>query len=200
MGDPLTALIHAVQVMNFLKTLINKTLRDREESGGKVRLLSSVTEDSVGHSKQDKDGDIKESGNNYLRSASAGASASASARGVERERAECSEDVGEKHWGFRRGRRRRRRRLRRSKDDGDGRKECCEGLKERLSPPPVVRRRQTLGSRFIDGYESEEEAVEVEERMIMEKRRNVRKGMRKHPVFQLSRAGKKIENQNQNQN
>ncbi|XP_058226118.1 rho GTPase-activating protein 5-like [Rhododendron vialii] len=32
MADPLTALIHAVQVMNFLKTLINKTLGEREES------------------------------------------------------------------------------------------------------------------------------------------------------------------------
>lgn len=31
MVDPLTALIHAVQVMNFLKTLIEKTLRKREE-------------------------------------------------------------------------------------------------------------------------------------------------------------------------
>ncbi|KAE8009624.1 hypothetical protein FH972_006052 [Carpinus fangiana] len=32
MSDPLTALMHAVQVMNLLKTLIMKTLRDREES------------------------------------------------------------------------------------------------------------------------------------------------------------------------
>ncbi|XP_071716590.1 rho GTPase-activating protein 5-like [Rutidosis leptorrhynchoides] len=31
MADPLTALIHAVQVMNFLKTLVIKTLREREE-------------------------------------------------------------------------------------------------------------------------------------------------------------------------
>lgn len=32
MADPLTALMYAVQVMNFLKTLIIKTLRDREDS------------------------------------------------------------------------------------------------------------------------------------------------------------------------
>ncbi|KAL0913202.1 hypothetical protein M5K25_016646 [Dendrobium thyrsiflorum] len=32
MADPLTALIHAVQVMNFLKTLIIKTLRERTEA------------------------------------------------------------------------------------------------------------------------------------------------------------------------
>lgn len=33
MSDPLTALMHAVQVMNLLKTLITKTLREREEAG-----------------------------------------------------------------------------------------------------------------------------------------------------------------------
>ncbi|KAK4279056.1 hypothetical protein QN277_016818 [Acacia crassicarpa] len=32
MADPLTALMYAVQVMNFLKTLVIKTLREREES------------------------------------------------------------------------------------------------------------------------------------------------------------------------
>lgn len=32
MSDPLTALMHAVQVMNLLKTLIIKTLREREEA------------------------------------------------------------------------------------------------------------------------------------------------------------------------
>lgn len=40
MADPLTALIHAVQVMNFLKTLILKTLREREKSVANARLLS----------------------------------------------------------------------------------------------------------------------------------------------------------------
>lgn len=39
MSDPLTALIHAVQVMNFLKTLIVKTLREREEAHVKPRRL-----------------------------------------------------------------------------------------------------------------------------------------------------------------
>ncbi|XP_052174270.1 rho GTPase-activating protein 5-like [Diospyros lotus] len=32
MADPLTALMYAVQVMNFLRTLIDKTLREREET------------------------------------------------------------------------------------------------------------------------------------------------------------------------
>lgn len=31
MSDPLTALMHAVQVMNLLKTLITKTLRERDD-------------------------------------------------------------------------------------------------------------------------------------------------------------------------
>ncbi|CAK9175918.1 unnamed protein product [Ilex paraguariensis] len=45
MSDPLTALMHAVQVMNLLKTLIVKTLREREETttGGysPMSLMSS---------------------------------------------------------------------------------------------------------------------------------------------------------------
>ncbi|XP_043716137.1 rho GTPase-activating protein 5-like isoform X2 [Telopea speciosissima] len=40
MADPLTALIHAVQVMNFLKTLILKALRERVESAAEARLSS----------------------------------------------------------------------------------------------------------------------------------------------------------------
>ncbi|CAA3026791.1 rho GTPase-activating 2-like [Olea europaea subsp. europaea] len=42
MSDPLTALMHAVQVMNLLKTLIVKTLREREEAeAGRDSLMSS---------------------------------------------------------------------------------------------------------------------------------------------------------------
>ncbi|KAF8379938.1 hypothetical protein HHK36_027403 [Tetracentron sinense] len=44
MADPLTALIHAVQVMNLLKTLIIKTLREREESAIEATLSSSCSE------------------------------------------------------------------------------------------------------------------------------------------------------------
>lgn len=37
MADPLTALIHAVQVLNFLRTLILKTLRNRKEASFMAR-------------------------------------------------------------------------------------------------------------------------------------------------------------------
>ncbi|KAE8698010.1 Rho GTPase-activating protein 3 [Hibiscus syriacus] len=42
MADPLTALIHAVQVMNFLKTLILKTQGEREESASTAKLLRAA--------------------------------------------------------------------------------------------------------------------------------------------------------------
>ncbi|CAK7348652.1 unnamed protein product [Dovyalis caffra] len=48
MADPLTALIHAVQVMNLLKTLVLKTFREREESSAKFRLFSACS-DSPGN-------------------------------------------------------------------------------------------------------------------------------------------------------
>ncbi|CAB4281477.1 unnamed protein product [Prunus armeniaca] len=47
MSDPLTALMHAVQVMNLLKTLIMKTLREREENdetGGYSPMSSSSSD------------------------------------------------------------------------------------------------------------------------------------------------------------
>ncbi|GLU07465.1 hypothetical protein SLE2022_244220 [Rubroshorea leprosula] len=46
MSDPLTALMHAVQVMNLLKTLIMKTLREREEtaSGGCSPMSSDLSD------------------------------------------------------------------------------------------------------------------------------------------------------------
>ncbi|KAM0867503.1 hypothetical protein ACQ4PT_041956 [Festuca glaucescens] len=47
MADPLTALMYAVQVMNFLKMLIQKTLKDREESNledGSLPLKDSPDE------------------------------------------------------------------------------------------------------------------------------------------------------------
>ncbi|XP_062087111.1 rho GTPase-activating protein 2-like [Humulus lupulus] len=53
MSDPLTALMHAVQVMNLLKTLITKTLREREETAtsGGYSPMSSCSSDH--HSDED---------------------------------------------------------------------------------------------------------------------------------------------------
>lgn len=42
MADPLTALMYAVQVMNFLKTLVIKTLREREESMVETNPISNL--------------------------------------------------------------------------------------------------------------------------------------------------------------
>ncbi|XP_034687591.1 rho GTPase-activating protein 5-like [Vitis riparia] len=50
MADPLTALMYAVQVMNFLKTLIIKTLREREDSMVEPAPTSSLEPfDENGH-------------------------------------------------------------------------------------------------------------------------------------------------------
>lgn len=50
MADPLTALMYAVQVMNFLKTLIIRTLREREDSIVEVASTSHLEpSDENGH-------------------------------------------------------------------------------------------------------------------------------------------------------
>lgn len=54
MSDPLTALVHAVQVMNLLKTLILKTLQDRENYGTGTRFITWIEPLSG-----DEDGHIK---------------------------------------------------------------------------------------------------------------------------------------------
>ncbi|GAU17601.1 hypothetical protein TSUD_341450 [Trifolium subterraneum] len=58
MSDPLTALMHAVQVMNLLKTLILKTLRDREDS--LTSEYSSMSSHSSDHQSEDEDYDSQE--------------------------------------------------------------------------------------------------------------------------------------------
>ena len=55
MSDPLTALMHAVQVMNLLKTLITKTLREREETATTEGYspMSSCSSDHHHHADED---------------------------------------------------------------------------------------------------------------------------------------------------
>ncbi|KAL2331920.1 hypothetical protein Fmac_019501 [Flemingia macrophylla] len=67
MADPFTALMHAVQVMNFLKTLILRTMRERKDSvvepyprfylerfdkNGNLRLLESFQQDTQAENEQ----------------------------------------------------------------------------------------------------------------------------------------------------
>ncbi|XP_062189732.1 rho GTPase-activating protein 2-like [Phragmites australis] len=64
MSDPLTALMHAVQVMNLLKTLILKTLREREDddagaysSFSSSSSLSDEVNEEDGHDQEDDESD-----------------------------------------------------------------------------------------------------------------------------------------------
>ncbi|GER41882.1 Rho GTPase-activating protein [Striga asiatica] len=52
MSDPLTALMYAVQVMNFLKTLVTKTLREREDSLGGVGPTAQLDQTNEDHHEQ----------------------------------------------------------------------------------------------------------------------------------------------------
>ncbi|KAL9332104.1 hypothetical protein ACSQ67_001714 [Phaseolus vulgaris] len=66
MADPLTALMYAVQVMNFLKTLVVKTLKEREESIVKSnpgRNLNSFDDDGHHSNSEMLHKDGSESGN-----------------------------------------------------------------------------------------------------------------------------------------
>lgn len=50
MADPLTALVYAVQVMNFLKTLVEKALREREDSVVEPGHISEYSDENGHHS------------------------------------------------------------------------------------------------------------------------------------------------------
>ncbi|CAA0818822.1 Rho GTPase-activating protein 1 [Striga hermonthica] len=52
MSDPLTALMYAVQVMNFLKTLVTKTLREREDSLGEAGPTVQLDQENEDHHDQ----------------------------------------------------------------------------------------------------------------------------------------------------
>lgn len=170
MADPLTALIHAVQVMNFLKTLIMKTLQEREESAAKSRLLSSCTD-----SPSSKD-DPHSSNSNR------GISCEQTQDGCAPEEHTISDflkpdaldrlesDIEEKFWSSQ------------QKSEAEEEYQSISG-----SSSPVVGEVGTLKNRCTGEYEN----GEVEG--ILD-RLSLRKGVRKlcrHPIFHLSKPVKK---------
>lgn len=170
MADPLTALIHAVQVMNFLKTLIMKTLQEREESAAKSRLLSSCTD-----SPSSKDDPHSSNSNRNI-------SCEQTQDGCAPEEHTISDflkpdaldrlesDIEEKFWSSQ------------QKSEAEEEYQSISG-----SSSPVVGEAGTLKNRCTGEYEN----GEVEG--ILD-RLSLRKGVRKlcrHPIFHLSKPVKK---------
>ncbi|MED6132155.1 Rho GTPase-activating protein 2 [Stylosanthes scabra] len=62
MSDPLTALMHAVQVMNLLKTLIMKSLREREETATGYSPMSSRSSNRQSEEEYDSQREMDTSG------------------------------------------------------------------------------------------------------------------------------------------
>ena len=172
MADPLTALIYVVQVMNLLKTLIMKTLGEREESAATSRYFSSCGESPSNEgnrnlsdsnrgvpSEQRFDGFAYEGPPmaNFLRCATLN---------------RLESDSEEKFWSF--------------KSNSDGGEEF-ESVTSRSSPGLCKQRSFENGCR--GGYDN----TEVEG--ILD-RLGLRKGVRKlcgHPVLQLSKPVKRSE-------
>ncbi|KAL3536664.1 hypothetical protein ACH5RR_000030 [Cinchona calisaya] len=172
MADPLTALIHAVQVMNFLKTLIIKTLREREETASRISFISSTT-----HCPNHKEIYSSESGvltqcHEVLDDHCRGGYSTGNL--LINGTFDSLETDTRDNWTFR--------------GENGARKEN-ESVRSRKSP--VMCKSQTMESSFEDGLEGEE----VEEGIL--DKLNLRKGVRKlcrHPVFQLSKPAKKNAN------
>ncbi|KAH6791566.1 Rho GTPase activating protein with PAK-box/P21-Rho-binding domain-containing protein [Perilla frutescens var. hirtella] len=173
MADPLTALIHAVQVMNFLKTLIGKTLGEREESAACTTLFTECSDafESIGPSNgTEVVADSSSSSFSFCKETSS----ENLLRSSTLERLEC--DNNEKSLRSR------------SKSDVGERFECT--IVRSSTSPAVTRKRRTLGHSFKDEYD--ENNTEAEEGILY--RLGLRKGMQKlcrHPVFQLSKTAKK---------
>lgn len=170
MADPLTALIHAVQVMNFLKTLIMKTLQEREESAAKSRLLSSCTDSPS--SKDDPHSSNSNMGISCERTQDCCISEEPTMSDFLKTDAldRLESDAEEKFWSFQQ----------RSEAEEDY--QSVSG-----SSSPSVAEVGSLKNRCTGEYENEE--VEG----ILD-RLSLRKGVRKlcrHPIFHLSKPVKK---------
>ncbi|CAI9769606.1 unnamed protein product [Fraxinus pennsylvanica] len=174
MADPLTALIHAVQVMNFLKTLITKILCEREVLATTDRLFSACA-DSAGNVGLDHRSNATAMVMHEQACDDCSCSTSACGsllRSATLERLEA--DSNKKSL-----------RLKSKSDVGVGVGEKYESVANRISPEK--RKRNSLENRFRDEYDNDEV-----ERVF--NRLSLRKGVRKlckHPVFQLSKQVKK---------
>ncbi|KAK4379156.1 hypothetical protein RND71_001018 [Anisodus tanguticus] len=138
MVDPLTALIHAVQVMNLFKTLVMKTLREREKSHMTCQMQSPCTNISscmVDYlSTQSNVVLTKEPVlDGYSREKQTAGELS---RSVTLDSTECESE--EKFWNCR--------------STSDAGEECDSVAKT----SPDARKRQTLESRFREGFDTEE--------------------------------------------
>ncbi|KAL3622302.1 hypothetical protein CASFOL_033713 [Castilleja foliolosa] len=168
MADPLTALIHAVQVMNFLKTLIMKTICEREESSPATQFTEcndsfeniederskAPNERSFDDFSSSKDHDTSD---NLMRSSTL-------------ERLE-SGIIIENSLSVR------------SKSDCGEKYECALG-----GASPVMRKRRTLEHRFKDDYDKIEGDEGILNRISLQK--GIQK-LRRYPVFQLSKTVKR---------
>ncbi|XVE73649.1 hypothetical protein DITRI_Ditri11bG0135500 [Diplodiscus trichospermus] len=167
MADPLTALIHAVQVMNFLKTLILKTLREREESAAKDRLLRPCLDSPTGIT--DVHSAIMNNGVSHGQALDACASREPATakflRATTLSKLECGPE--EKLWSFR-------------KSDGEEEFESVSGNSTPNACEMGIVENECRGTGYDNGD-----------------RLSLRKGVRRlcrHPVFQLSKSTKKTRN------
>lgn len=170
MADPLTALIHAVQVMNFLKTLIHKTLRERESANSGPLTLTRVDPhnikkdgpslNSIGVELNEKAFDIFTNetpvSHNLSRSATL-------------DRPES--DKRGKFWSLK------------SKSDIREKQRSASST----TTPPVMQKQTSLEDGVKQGYNNDEDEGILN-------RLSLRKGVERlcrHPIFQLSKPVKK---------
>ncbi|KAH9787324.1 Rho GTPase-activating protein 3 [Citrus sinensis] len=174
MADPLTALIHAVQVMNFLKTLILKILREREEAAAKARLLSPCSDspnnknDShLSNIKTDPEAEVPLELTDQDSCTPEGPEISKFSRAVTLGRLES--DAEEKFWNFH------------EKSVGE---EDIESVSDSSKPALCERETGASENGFGVGYNNGD---------WLSLRRGVRRLCR-HPLFQLGKPAKKTRN------
>lgn len=172
MADPLTALIHAVQVMNFLKTLILKILREKEEVAAKARLLSPCSDspNNKNHSHLSNintDPEVPLELTDQDSCTPEGPAVSKFSRDATSGRTEP--DAEEKFWSFQK------------RSDGE---EELESVSDSSTPALCARDTGAIENGFGVGYNNGD---------WLSLRRGVRRLCR-HPVFQLGKPAKKTRN------